>query len=93
MRNVYTCEMDNKILDILDRLEYLKQEEPQLIDFIHRTIEGLVIVDKNTLKTENNDKLNLLRCIQSLKNNKDIESLHKIGNRLLISEAKGEIQC
>lgn len=91
MRNVYTCEMDNKILDILDRLEYLKQEDPQLIDFIHRTVESLVIVDKNTLKTENNDKLNLLRCIQSLKNNKGIESLHRIASRLLISEAKGEI--
>lgn len=91
MKDVYSCEMDNKILDILDRLEYLKQEEPQLIDFIHRTIEGLVIVDKNTLKIESNNKLNLLRCIQSLKNNKAIESLYKIGNRLLISEAKGDI--
>ncbi len=61
-------ELKEQLQDIFNRIEFIAEKEPQLINYIQRTVEGLHIISEDDIKSENLTKLNLMKCVSELKN-------------------------
>ncbi|CEN25110.1 Uncharacterised protein [[Clostridium] sordellii] len=83
-------EIQEQVMDIYHRLEYISEKEPELLNYIQRTIEGLCVIKNDTIKLDNSTKLCMIRQISKIKRNKYIKILLNLGSYFEEDEKKNK---
>lgn len=67
-----------QIQDISDRIELIAETEPEILNIIQRMVEGLRMIDNETISLNDNgiSKLATMRKIGRLKTDKCINGIH-----------------
>lgn len=83
-------EIQEQVMDISMRIDYLAEKEPELLNYIQRTVEGLCVIKNDTIKLENSTKLSMIRKMSKINTNKYIKVLLNLGSYFEDDEKKNK---
>lgn len=69
-----------QIQNIADRIEFIAETEPSILNILQRMVEGLSIIDNETISRNDNglSKISTMRRVGRLKTNKCINGVNRI---------------
>ena len=71
-----------QVMDITMRIEYLAEREPEVLNYIQRTVEGLCAIDNDTIKIENSIKILTMRTVGRMKTENCIRGIFGIAQAM-----------
>lgn len=75
-------ERRDQLRDIILRLEYLAEKEPEILNYIQRTVEGLSTIDDDAIKLENSTKLLAMKTIGRIKTERGVRGIFNIAQAI-----------
>lgn len=72
----------DQVKDIILRLEYLAEKEPEILNYIQRTVEGLCTIDNDVIKLENSTKLSAMKSIGRIKTERGVRGVFNIAKAI-----------